>query len=210
MKKGKGTPINLCDEAGNIVKQFNCISAAAKYLGIASPTMTWRLQHRTVVNGLHVEYAEEHLTKEQEERRKRQRERVLRLSEEEREQQRKEWRDRAYKRRLDQELDIKRIPSGEMDDMTIEQTERMIEDFKAIGLSLERLKYKLWGGVKSITPCRKKEKRDFEEWPAIGSLKCLQCRYFKGRCRETQEVLCAYKSCNGVERIERRGRNKKD
>ena len=41
-------------------------------------------------------------------------------------------------------------------------------------------------------PCKKKDNGDSNVWPMVGSAKCVACRYFKGRCRETKEVICGF------------------
>ena len=79
-----------------------------------------------------------------------------------------------------------------------ELTEQELEKARLIaeqrGLILERVEYEVRGGVIPIKPCLRPDcGRDFKH-PMIGGLACMQCRYFRGKCKETRTVLCAYKA----------------
>lgn len=79
-----------------------------------------------------------------------------------------------------------------------ELTEQELEKARLIaeqrGLILERVEYEVRGGVIPIKPCLRPDcGRDFKH-PMIGGMACMQCRYFRGKCKETRTVLCAYKA----------------
>lgn len=62
------------------------------------------------------------------------------------------------------------------------------------GLILERVEYEVRGGVIPVKPCYRPDCGSSFKHPMIGGMACMQCRYFRGKCKETRTVLCAYKA----------------
>ena len=184
--KNMSVSVRIIDMNGNTLKVFPSVTKAAKELGVTTATMTWRIRSCSVFNGCIAEYVEKKITPEEEE--------SIAV-----------WREKAYmKHRKPKEE--RECDSRGLDDMNEIQFKQIKEEHAKKGLTLEEVSYKLWNGIKSITPCRRRENRDFMDWPMIGSLNCIQCRYFKGRSRKKRVVLCSYWTKIGKERMERRER----
>lgn len=79
-----------------------------------------------------------------------------------------------------------------------ELTEQELEKARLIaeqrGLILERVEYEVRGGVIPVKPCYRPDCGSSFKHPMIGGMACMQCRYFRGKCKETRTVLCAYKA----------------
>ena len=79
-----------------------------------------------------------------------------------------------------------------------ELTEQELEKARLIaeqrGLILERVEYEVRGGVIPIKPCLRPDCGSDFKRPMIGGMACMSCRYFRGKCKETRTVLCAYKA----------------
>ena len=81
-----------------------------------------------------------------------------------------------------------------LDEMTEQELEMARMKAEQRGMVFERVEYELRGGVIPIKPCLRPDcGRDFKH-PMIGGMACMQCRYFRGKCKETRTVLCAYKA----------------
>lgn len=109
--------------------------------------------------------------------------------------EKQEKRRQKYRERVVRKIDGNNTnfeASGEKDDMTREQKDMIIADLSEKGCRLEVIKYELRNGVLPITPCKKRDNGNSTVWPMVGSMKCVSCRYFKGRCRVTREVICSF------------------
>lgn len=79
------------------------------------------------------------------------------------------------------------------DELSAENLEKVYMKAEARGMRLERVEYVLRCGVVPIKPCTKVDcKSDFSR-PMVGGMECAMCRFFRGKCKETRTVLCAYK-----------------
>ena len=164
-------PVRFVDKNGNTVKVFDSLKLAAVEANCTDSTLGWRIRNKSVFNGLRAEYMPREYTDKQEKRRQQYRERVARKKD-------------GNKTKLE--------ASGEKDDLTREQKDMIIADLSEKGCRLEVIKYELRNGVLPITPCKKKDNGNSTVWPMVGSMKCVSCRYFKGRCRVTREVVCSF------------------
>jgi hypothetical protein len=164
-------PVRFVDKEGNTVKEFSSLKVAAAEAGCTASTLGWRIRHKSVFKGLHAEYMPKEYSEVQEKRRRQYRECVAR-------------------KKMSDDSTLK--VCGVRDDMTNEQKEKVIAELLKKGCSVEVVKYELRNGVLPITPCRKRDNGNSTVWPMVGSMKCVGCRYFKGRCRETREVICGF------------------
>ena len=163
--------VRFVDKEGNTVKEFSSLKVAAAEAGCTASTLGWRIRHKSVFNGLYAEYMSIKYSEVQEKRRRQYRECVAR-------------------KKLSNDSMLKVY--AEKDDMTSEQKEKVIAELSNKGCSVEGVKYELRNGILPITPCKKKDNGGSSVWPMVGSLKCVSCRYFKGRCRVTREVICGF------------------
>lgn len=164
-------PVRFVDKDGNTVKVFGSLKLAAVEANCTGSTLGWRIRNKFVFNGLRAEYMPIEYTEKQEKRRQKYRERVV--------------------RKMDGN-NTNFEASGEKDDMTREQKDMIIADLSEKGCRLEVIKYELRNGILPITPCKKRDNGNSIVWPMVGSMKCVACRYFKGRCRVTKEVICGF------------------
>lgn len=81
-----------------------------------------------------------------------------------------------------------------LDEMTESELEAARLKAEQRGMIYERIGYELRGGVIPVKPCLRPECGSDFKRPMIGGLACMKCRYFKGKCKETRTVLCAYKA----------------
>lgn len=164
--------VRFVDKDGNTVKLFSSLNEAAVEANCTASTLGWRIKNKHVFGGLRAEYMPIDLNEEQELRRLK-------------------WRERAAIQKI-RKSETQMTDSYEKDSMSIEQKEKLLEEFEKKGIRFEIVKYELRNGLVSITPCKKKDNGDSNVWPMVGSAKCVVCRYFKGRCRETKEVICGF------------------
>lgn len=164
--------VRVVDKDGNLVKLFSSLNEAAVEANCTASTLGWRIKNKNVFGGLRAEYMPIDLNEEQELRRLK-------------------WRERAAIQKI-RKSETQMTDSYEKDSMSIEQKEKLLEEFEKKGIRFEIVKYELRNGLVSVTPCKKKDNGDSNVWPMIGSAKCVACRYFKGRCRETKEVICGF------------------
>ena len=81
-----------------------------------------------------------------------------------------------------------------LDELTEQELEKARLIAEQRGLILERVEYEVRGGVIPVKPCYRPDcGRNFKH-PMIGGMACMSCRYFRGKCKETRTVLCAYKA----------------
>ena len=163
--------VSFVDKDGNTVKVFGSLKLAAVEANCTASTLGWRIRHKSVFKGLHAEYMPKEYSEVQEKRRRQYRECVAR-------------------KKLSNDSMLKVY--AEKDDMTREQKEKVIAELLEKGCRVEVVGYELRNGVLPITPCRKRDNGNSTVWPMVGSMKCVGCRYFKGRCRETREVICGF------------------
>ena len=163
--------VRFVDKEGYTVKEFSSLKVAAAEAGCTASTLGWRIRHKSVFNGLYAEYMSIKYSEVQEKRRRQYRECVAR-------------------KKLSNDSMLKVY--AEKDDMTRGQKEKVIADLLEKGCRVEVVGYELRNGVLPITPCRKRDNGNSTVWPMVGSMKCVGCRYFKGRCRETREVICGF------------------
>lgn len=164
--------VRFVDKDGNTVKLFSSLNEAAVEANCTASTLGWRIKNKHVFGGLRGEYMPIDLNEEQELRRLK-------------------WRERAAIQKI-RKSEKQMTDSYEKDSMSIEQKEKLLEEFEKKGIRFEIVKYELRNGLVSVTPCKKKDNGDSNVWPMVGSAKCVDCRYFKGRCRETKEVICGF------------------
>lgn len=78
---------------------------------------------------------------------------------------------------------------GLKEDLTPEEMDERIENIEKDGIVPEVVKYvKKWERV-SMTRCMK---RDYEKRPMVGTIGCVCCKYFRGRCHDRSEVICVF------------------
>lgn len=80
------------------------------------------------------------------------------------------------------------------DEMTEQEFEMARMKAEQRGMVLERVEYEVRGGVIPIKPCLRPDCGSDFKRPMIGGMACMSCRYFRGKCKETRTVLCAYKA----------------
>lgn len=80
------------------------------------------------------------------------------------------------------------------DEMTEDELEMARMKAEQRGMVFERVEYELRGGVIPIKPCLRPDCGSEFKHPMIGGMACMSCRYFRGKCKETRTVLCAYKA----------------
>jgi hypothetical protein len=80
------------------------------------------------------------------------------------------------------------------DEMTEDELEMARMKAEKRGMVLERVEYELRCGVIPIKPCLRPDCGSDFSRAMIGGMACMSCRYFRGKCKETRTVLCAYKS----------------
>lgn len=183
-----GRPVKVLDKDGNVECKFKTVIECALAFGLSRGQVSTWLSRDMVRDGLRLVYDDE--------------------ARETTEEQRKLWREKYNKKVLEKSLP-KEDESNLPDELTPHEMKVVVAENKTRGITLERVRYEQKFGVVCITPCRKKE-RNIHSSLMVGGFWCVKCRYFKGRCKELKEVLCSHDNYTGSERMERRGRKRKN
>lgn len=160
----------MMDGTGKTLWRFGSLTEAAYTIGISPTSVNLRIKRESVVNGVLLVYGEDRP-----------------MTEEERIERRNMLARRNYARKC-----RKKDEEGVSDSFTCEELERAAVGMIMSGVEVERVQYELKFGRVAVTPCRKRDVPDLSERIKVGSLGCVMCRYFKGRCRESKEVLCVF------------------
>lgn len=164
----------MVDEHGKTVWRFGSVTEAALTIGIAPASVLLRIKRGTVVSGLRMVYGEDRSMTDEEKK-----ERVKMLNR------------RNYARK-------KKRVKGDVDEkecLTADVLELEAVSMMMSGVKVEKVRYEVKFGRVSVTPCMKRDVQDLSGRVRVGSMGCVMCKYFKGRSRETQEVLCVFNHC---------------
>ena len=164
----------MVDEHGKTVWRFGSLTEAALTIGIAPSSALLRIKRGTEVCGLRMVYGEDRP-----------------MTEEEKKERRNMLNRRNYARK-------KQRPKDDVDDkevLTADGLEMEAVHLLMNGVMVEKVRYEVRFGRVSVTPCMKRDVQDLTGRVKVGSMGCVMCRYFKGRSRETQEVLCVFNHC---------------
>ena len=77
------------------------------------------------------------------------------------------------------------------ENLKVEELDAEASYWASEGEDVELMKYEKIKGCICTTPCMKYE---FGDRPTIGSVRCIQCKYFRGRCPDAQIILCSQRS----------------
>lgn len=168
------------DDDGNIVREFESVTIAAEKLGITRATLNYYVVYRKKNEGCTVDV--EGMTDEEKDDILQRRVETQKIY-----QSKKEKKSEVVggKKRMDAKHDRE----GYDDEVTPKQMLKQIKKLEDEGFEVEVIRYeKRWGRV-CITPCMKKI---LSERKLIGTIECVKCRYFRGRCQERSEVICVF------------------
>lgn len=173
------------DDCGKVMFRFASVTEAAASVGVHSSWLQKLIKRHEPRDGyLYVYEDEEDLAHLEEEARK--------------ERRREQARIRYEEQRLS--------GNSEREDLNEFEFEVEVKLWTERGVELERVKYDTNHGVVSKTPCLKME---YEHRPLVGSMRCTMCRYFRGKNKQSHEVLCAHRYYQKKAAMDQRGRSKK-
>lgn len=95
----------------------------------------------------------------------------------------------AYNDNIHNKPKFKLKKAESTENLSRDEAEQIKEKFKERGFELDEIHYEARNNIEITTICGKLE---FERPVKVGSAKCMECRFFRGRVKMERIVLCSY------------------